>query len=197
MTNQNYEINKNLSLIEIRKNSFYNDLLLNISYERDTLDLGEDKNPFRSSITIKIPQAISDTLELRQSFIGRVKDEKITYINSKRDDSYIYAKTSSLGKYIISRDTVKPDIRPINFKQNSNISNRSSIRLRLKDDISGIKSYNAFLNGKWALFEYEPKLNLIFHNISDKIINEGENTLIINYQDGVGNKGIYKATIYY
>ena len=197
LTNQNYEINKNLSLIEIRKNSFYNDLLLNISYERDTLDLGEDKNPFRSSITIKIPQAISDTLELRQSFIGRVKDEKITYINSKRDDSYIYAKTSSLGKYIISRDTVKPDIRPINFKQNSNISNRSSIRLRLKDDISGIKSYNAFLNGKWALFEYEPKLNLIFHNISDKIINEGENTLIINYQDGVGNKGIYKATIYY
>ena len=197
LTNQNYEINKNLSLIEIRKNSFYNDLLLNISYERDTLDLGEDKNPFRSSITIKIPQAISDTLELRQSFIGRVKDEKITYINSKRDDSYIYAKTSSLGKYIISRDTVKPDIRPINFKQNSNISNKSSIRLRLKDDISGIKSYNAFLNGKWALFEYEPKLNLIFHNISDKIINEGENTLIINYQDGVGNKGIYKATIYY
>ena len=197
LTNQNYEINKNLSLIEIRKNSFYNDLLLNISYERDTLDLGEDKNPFRSSITIKIPQAISDTLELRQSFIGRVKDEKITYINSKRDDSYIYAKTSSLGKYIISRDTVKPDIRPINFKQNSNISNRSSIRLRLKDDISGIKSYNAFLNGKWALFEYEPKLNLIFHNISDKIINEGENILIINYQDGVGNKGVYKATIYY
>ena len=197
LTNQNYEINKNLSLIEIRKNSFYNDLLLNISYERDTLDLGEDKNPFRSSITIKIPQAISDTLELRQSFIGRVKDEKITYINSKRDDSYIYAKTSSLGKYIISRDTVKPDIRPINFKQNSNISNKSSIRLRLKDDISGIKSYNAFLNGKWALFEYEPKSNLIFHNISDKIINEGENTLIINYQDGVGNKGIYKATIYY
>ena len=197
LTNQNYEINKNLSLIEIRKNSFYNDLLLNISYERDTLDLGEDKNPFRSSITIKIPQAISDTLELRQSFIGRVKDEKITYINSKRDDSYIYAKTSSLGKYIISRDTVKPDIRPINFKQNSNISNKSSIRLRLKDDISGIKSYNAFLNGKWALFEYEPKSNLIFHNISDKIINEGENILIINYQDGVGNKGVYKATIYY
>ena len=186
-----------MSLIEIRKNSFYNDLLLNISYERDTLDLGEDKNPFRSSITIKIPQAISDTLELRQSFIGRVKDEKITYINSKRDDSYIYAKTSSLGKYIISRDTVKPDIRPINFKQNSNISNRSSIRLRLKDDISGIKSYNAFLNGKWALFEYEPKSNLIFHNISDKIINEGENILIINYQDGVGNKGVYKTTIYY
>ena len=197
LTNQNYEINKNSSVIEIRKNTFYNDLLLDILYTGDTLDLGEDKDPFRSSMTIKLPQSISDTLRLRQSFIGRIKDRKITYINSKKDDSYIYANISSLGKYIISRDTIKPEIKPINFKQNSNISDRSSIRLRLKDDVSGIKSYNAFLNGKWALFEYDPKSNLIFHKISDNIISEGENILLINYEDGVENKGVYKATIYY
>ena len=197
LTNQNYEINKNSSVIEIKRNTFYNDLLLNISYKNDTLDLGEDKDPFRSSITIKLPQKISDTLELRQSFIGRIEDEKVTYINSRKDDSYIYANTSSLGKYTISRDTIKPEIKPINFKQNSNISNRSTIRLRLKDEMSGIKSYNAYLNGKWALFEYEPKSNLIFHKISDNIINEGKNILLINFQDGVGNKGLYKATIYY
>ena len=197
LTNQNYELNKNSSLIEIKKNTFYNDLLLNISYEDDTLDLGDDKDPFRKSMLIKLPQTITDTLEMRQSFIGRIKDNKITYIDSRNDDSYIYTNTSSLGKYIISRDTLKPEITPINFKHNSNISNRSTIRLRLKDEMSGIKSYNAFLNGKWALFEYEFKSNLIFHKISDNIINEGENILVINYQDGVGNKGVYKAIIYY
>ena len=122
LTNQNYEINKNSSVIEIRRNTFYNDLLLNISYKNDTLDLGEDKDPFRKSIIIKLPQKILDTLELRQSFIGRIEDKKVSYINSKKDDSYIYASTSSLGKYIISRDTIKPEIKPINFKQNSNIS---------------------------------------------------------------------------
>ena len=99
LTNQNYEINKNSSVIEIKSNTFYNDLLLNISYRNDTLDLGEDKDPFRKSIIIKLPQAILDTLELRQSFIGRVEDKKITYINSRKDDSYIYINTSSLGKY--------------------------------------------------------------------------------------------------
>ena len=197
LTDQNYEINKNLSVIEIKRNTFYNDLLLNISYKDDTLDLGEDKDPLRKSIIIKLPQAILDTLELRQSFIGRIGDKKITYINSRKDDSYIYAYTSSLGKYTISRDTIKPEIKPINFNQNSNIANKSTIKLRLKDEMSGIKRYNAFINGKWALFEYEPKLNLIFHKISDNIINEGENILIINYQDGVGNKGVYEATIYY
>ena len=125
MTNQNYEINKNSSVIEIKSNTFYNDLLLNISYRNDTLDLGEDKDPFRKSMIIKLPQAILDTLELRQSFIGRIKDKKITYINSRKDDSYIYVNTSSLGKYTISRDSIKPEIKPVNFKQNSNISNRS------------------------------------------------------------------------
>tara|TARA_B100000989_G_scaffold265222_1_gene218007 strand:- start:1179 stop:2846 length:1668 start_codon:yes stop_codon:yes gene_type:complete len=197
LTNQDYKINKNTSIVEIRKNTFYNDLLLNISFAGDTLNLGEDKDPLRSSITIKIPLAISDTLRIRQSFIAKAKDKKITYIKSRRDDSYIYANISSLGKYIISRDSVKPYISPINFKNNSNVSGKSSIRLRLKDDISGISNYNGFLNGKWALFEYEPKSNMIFHKISDKIINKGENILLINYQDGVGNKGIYKATIYY
>ena len=197
LTNQNYRINKNSSIIEIKKNTFYNDLLLNISFKDDTLYLGEDKDPFRKSMIIKLPQMISDTLELRQSFIGRIKDKNMTYINSRKDDSYIYANTSSLGKYTISRDTLKPVIKPINFKQNTNISSRSTIRLRLKDEMSGIKSYDAFLNGKWALFEYEPKSNLIFHKISDNIINKGENILLINYQDGVGNKGVYKATIYY
>jgi len=197
LTNQNYEINKNLSVIEIKKNTFYNDLLLNISYGNDTLDLGEDKDPFRKSMIIKLPHAILDTLELRQSFIGKIKGNLITYVNSQKDDLYIYAKTSSLGKYIISRDTIKPKIKPINFKQNTNISNNSTIRLILKDEMSGIKSYNAFINGKWALFEYEPKLNLIFHKISDNIINEGKNILLINFQDGVGNKGVFRTAIYY
>ena len=197
LTNQDYKLNKNSSLIEIKKNSFYNDLLLNISYRGDTLNLGEDKDPLRSSIIIRIPQSISDTLELRQSFIARVKNEKIRYISSRKDDSHIYANISSLGKYIISRDSIKPYIKPINFKQNSNVSNRSSIKLRLKDDLSGIRSYNGFLNGKWALFEYEPKSNLIFHKISDGIIIKGKNILLIKYQDGVGNKGVYEATLYF
>ena len=143
LTNQNYKINKNSSVIEIKRNTFYNDFIKYI-YRNDTLDLGEDKYPFRKSMIIKLPQAILDTLELRQSFIGRIKDKKITYINSRKDDSYIYVNTTSLGKYTISRDSIKPEIKPVNFKQNSNVSNRSTIRLRLKDEMSGIKSYNAF-----------------------------------------------------
>ena len=197
LTNQNYTLNKNSSIIEIGKNTFYDDLLMNISYQSDTLNLGEEKDPFRSSIRIKLPHKISDTLELRQSFVGKIINGKISYISSKKNKSYIYANTSSLGEYIISKDTLKPDIKPINFKNNSNIKVKNTLKLRLKDDLSGIKNYSSYFNGNWALFEYEPKSNMIFHNLSDGIIKDGENKLIIKYEDGVGNKGVYQTKVYY
>ena len=197
LTNQEYTLKKNSSIIEIGKNSFYDDLLLNVSYDSDTLDLGKDKNPFRSSIKVKLPHKISDTMVLRQSFIGKIINDRISYLNSKKSDSYIYTNTSSLGKYVISRDTLKPEIKPINFKNNSKIKGKNSIRLKLKDEVSGIKSYSSYFNGNWALFEYEPKTNVIYHNLSDGIIKDGENELIIKFRDGVGNEGIYKAKLFY
>ena len=197
LTNQNYTLNKNSSIIEIGKNTFYDDLLMNISYQSDTLNLGKEKDPFRSSIRIKLPHKISDTLELRQSFVGKIINGKISYISSKKNKSYIYANTSSLGEYIISKDTLKPDIKPINFKNNSNIKVKNTLKLRLKDDLSGIKNYSSYFNGNWALFEYEPKSNMIFHNLSDGIIKDGENKLVIKYEDGVGNKGVYQTKVYY
>jgi hypothetical protein len=38
---------------------------------------------------------------------------------------------------------------------------------------------------------------MIFHNLSDGIIKDGENELIIKYEDGVGNKGVYQTKVYY
>ena len=197
LTNQKYTLNKNSSIIEIDKNTFYDDLLMNISYQSGILNLGKEKDPFRSSIKIKLPHKISDTLELRQSFVGKLINGKISYLSSKKNNSYIYASTSSLGEYIVSKDSLKPEIKPINFKSNSNIKLKNTLKLRLKDDLSGIKSYSSSFNGNWALFEYEPKSNMIFHNLSDGIIKNGENELIIKYEDGVGNKGVYQTKVYY
>ena len=197
LTTQNYTLNKNSSIIEIGKNTFYDDLLLNISYESDTLNLGEEKNPFRSSIKIKLPHRIIDTMRLRQSFVGKIVNNRVSYLSSKKDDSFIFTNTSSLGKYTVSIDTLNPEIRSINFKNNSNVKGKNTLRLRLKDELSGIKNYSSYLNGNWVLFEYEPKSNLIFHDLSDGVIKDGENELIIKYEDGVGNKGVYKSKIYY
>lgn len=198
LTNQKYVINKGKSVVEINKNTFYEDVLLNITSKDDTIDLGDEITPFRSSIKLKIPiDENIDSLSLSQTFIGKIVNNKINYISSKINDSYITANTSSLGRYIISRDSILPEIRPINFKNKSNVKSNKTLRLRIKDDKSGIKNYKAYINGKWALFEYEPKQNLIFHDLSDSVIEDGENDLLIEFEDGVGNKQTYNTKIYY
>ena len=198
LTNQKYVINKGESVVEINKNTFYEDVLLNITSKDDTIDLGDEITPFRSSIKLKIPIDNNiDSLRLSQTFIGKIVNNKINYISSKINDSYITANTSSLGRYIISRDSILPEIRPINFKNKSNVKSNKTLRLRIKDDKSGIKNYKAYINGKWALFEYEPKQNLIFHDLSDSVIEDGENDLLIEFEDGVGNKQTYNTKIYY
>jgi len=198
LTNQKYVINKGESVVEINKNTFYEDVLLNITSKDDTIDLGDEITPFRSSIKLKIPiDENIDSLSLSQTFIGKIVNNKINYISSKINDSYITANTSSLGRYIISRDSILPEIRPINFKNKSNVKSNKTLRLRIKDDKSGIKNYKAHINGKWALFEYEPKQNLIFHDLSDSVIEDGENDLLIEFEDGVGNKQTYNTKIYY
>ena len=198
LKNQKYEINKNESIIEINKNTFYEDIFINISESNDTILLGDDRFPLRSSIKIKYPiSKLKDTIRLNQIFIGKIFNNDINYLNSNIDKKYIYTSTSTLGKYTISRDSVLPEIRPLNFSNNSNIKSNKTLRLEIKDDKSGIKNYKAYINGKWALFEYEPKQNLIFHNLADSIIENGENELLIEFEDGVGNKQIYSSKIYY
>ena len=198
LKNQKYEINKNESIIEIKKNTFYDDVLMNISESNDTIFLGDDMFPTRSSIIIKYPiNNLKDTSRLNQIFIGKVLKNEVNYLNTKIDKKYIYASTRTLGNYTIYRDSILPEIRPINFSDKSNVNSNKTLSLYMKDDKSGIKNYEAYINGKWALFEYEPKQNIIFHDLDDSIIEYGENDLLIEFEDGVGNKQIYNSKIYY
>jgi hypothetical protein len=47
------------------------------------------------------------------------------------------------------------------------------IRIVITDDLSGIKAYSGVIDGKWALFEYDSKNNLIFYRFDPKRITKG------------------------
>ena len=59
--------------------------------------------------------------------------------------------------------------------------------------MSGVNTYNGFINGNWVLFEYEHKNNKITHYFDDKFLNEGENDLKVVVTDNVGNSTIFET----
>ena len=196
-TSQKYLIKKNNSEIGFKKNSFFNNVTLNIKYQNDTLKIDEDLYPLRKSYNIKIFKQVEDSIIKRQSFIGLINNGKLSYLKTSNKDNFFSVNSSNLGSFTLSRDSINPEIKALNFSLNKDISNQKTIRLRINDKTSGIKSYNVFINNKWALFEHEPKSNLIFHNIDDGIIENGENNITIKVIDGVGNKTEFKSKVYW
>ncbi|MED5269659.1 MAG: M23 family metallopeptidase [Bacteroidota bacterium] len=195
---QEYKIKKNNMEIEFRKNSFFNKVALNIESRNDTLKIDKDIYPLRKPYNIKFNKKIEDSILRRQSYIGIInKNGKLSFLRTKINGSSFSANSSILGTYVLSRDSIKPEIKPLNFSLNKDISKQSTLRVRIYDNISGIKSYEALINNKWALFEYEPKSNLIFHKIKDGIIKNGENDIIIRVLDGVGNETKINSKVYY
>jgi len=197
-TNQKYLIKKNNSEIGFKKNSFFNNVALNIKYKNDTLKIDEDLYPLRKSYNIKIFKQVEDSIIKRQSYIGLInKNGTISYLKTNKKDNFFSTNSSILGSYTLSRDSINPEVKPLNFSLNKDISNQKTIRLRVYDKTSGIKSYNVLINDKWALFEHEPKSNLIFHQIEDGIIKNGENNINIKVIDGVGNETEINSKVYW
>jgi len=197
-TSQKYLIKKNNSEIEFKKNSFFNNVTLNIKYQNDTLKIDEDLYPLRKLYNIKIFKQVEDSIIKRQSFIGLINNNgKLSYLKTSNKDNFFSVNSSNLGSFTLSRDSINPEIKALNFSLNKDISNQKTIRLRIYDKTSGIKSYNVLINNKWALFEYEPKSNLIFHKIDEGIIENGENKITIKVIDGVGNKAEFKSKVYW
>ena len=195
---QEYKIKRNNVEVDFRRNSFFNKVALNIESNNDTLKVGKDIHPLRKSYNIKINKKIEDSIVRRQSYIGLInKNGKISYLNTSKNKNSFSVNSSILGSYILSRDSIKPEVKPLNFSLNKDISKQGTIRLRIFDNISGIKSYEVLINNKWALFEYEPKSNLIFHTIKDGIIKNGENSIDIKVKDGVGNETKMNSKVYW
>ena len=195
---QEYKIKRNNVEVDFRRNSFFNKVALNIESNNDTLKVGKDIHPLRKSYNIKINKKIEDSIVRRQSYIGLInKNGKISYLNTSKNKNSLSVNSSILGSYVLSRDSIRPEVKPLNFSLNKDVSKQKTIRLRIYDNISGIKSYEVLINNKWALFEYEPKSNLIFHTIKDGIIKNGENSINIKVIDGVGNETKMNSKVYW
>ncbi len=109
------------------------------------------------------------------------------YLGGTWKDNIIDFKTKNLGKFLIANDT-KPPIIKIAKK------NKKQIQLIINDNLSGIKSYNCYINGTWVLFYYEHKKSLIWTNTElSNIPLKGE--LLVKVVDNCGNETELKVKL--
>ena len=193
---------KELNLI-IPKDAFYESTNLNFKYKLDTLIIEKFTKAPKKGLNLEffLPKNL-DSVYLRQTCIGKLninkkgKKDKIKYVFGNQKDNLIYAKSISGGKYFLTKDTISPSIKPINFRNEKWVTNLSTLRIKVDDEFSGIKKYRASINGKWILMEHEPKRKLLFFEFDDVKFSKTELKLNLHVEDMVGNVNEFEATIY-
>ncbi len=108
--------------------------------------------------------------------------------------NWITAKTRSFGDYAVMLDSLAPQLRPKNFKDQTSTAGIDTLKFHLEDDLCGIRSISGTLNGKWVLLEHDPKNDLLYYVKDGRFIN-GQNTIRITVKDKVGNVKELSVTI--
>jgi murein DD-endopeptidase MepM/ murein hydrolase activator NlpD len=176
--------------------TFYEDFDLNFDVKNDTLFLHDDTVPAHTNFTVSIEDTISTEAQREKMFIGRIEGKKVNYNPTYKKDNVFNTKVKILGKYALVADTVAPKITIAVPVEGKWISDQKTIQLTIYDELSGIKSYNGYLNGKWVLFEYDNKTRKLTHYFNDGIVADGANDLKIVVIDNVGNSTTFETRFF-
>ncbi len=196
------EINLDAFEVEIPKIAFYRDV--EIKAERiDTIAdtysifayrLGTEEIPIHKKITIRLKRK-SEFVNDSSLYIATINTKgEYIFLGNEYAGDFIEAKTNTLGTYLIAKDSIKPSIKPVNFKSDSSISENWSLRVEIDDKETGINKYEMLINGEWALADYDPKKKLLIYQIDD-LIKKGHNDLKVIVTDMVGNETIYETSL--
>ncbi len=183
--------------VYIPKGSLYEDTYLDIKFTGDTIHLHKDITPIHSNITIGFDVSKYSEEQKEKMFIASLGTRgRPSYSSTYKKENRFTTGVRTFGDYTLASDIKPPSISPINFKDGQWISGNEDIKLRISDDLSGIKSYRTTVNGKFILMEYEYKNNTLTHNFSDAVLTETENKLKVIVTDNVGNSSTFEAIFF-
>jgi hypothetical protein len=108
------------------------------------------------------------------------------------ENDWVGAELKYFGRFTIVLDTIPPLIKPYNIYNGKNMKGAKILAVTVTDNLTGIKSWRATIDGKWILMEYEYKKALLFYEF-DSRVGEGRHTFEITVTDGKNNSRTYKA----
>jgi len=145
------------------------------------------------TLTIK-PSGLAEKYFSKALIIQMSDDFKKSALSSTVSDGMVTAQPSSFGMFFVGVDTVSPLVSPNGLTPGIDLSGKKEIRIRIYDDLAGIQSYEPMIDGKWALFEYDQKNNLLIYRFDPKRITRGtKHNLTLKVSDNVNNTSYYNC----
>jgi len=121
------------------------------------------------------------------------QNETKRWVQSKVEGNKMILSYQRLGRFSIYADTVVPTISPIDITTTNTLGKNYNnlLRFRVNDKETGVATWEAYLNDKFLMLEYEYKENMLFAR--KPALQIGNNTIRIVVKDGVGNEVEYQT----
>jgi len=185
--------------LTVARNSMYNNLYLRYSssyspdYDSPVHVLHDSPVPlhFPAQLSLFLGDSLSADNQRQYGIIRIDKNGKIAWIGGKYRDGWIDTEINELGdRLTVAKDTVPPTLTPVNPDK---WTENKKITVRIKDDLSGIGTFRGEIDGKYALFEYDPKNSAITYRFDKQRLSDGIHHLKITVSDNCGNTTVYEV----
>lgn len=189
--------------VEIPKNALYDSIVFQYSktqsskYFSNIHHIHNKFTPIHKKITISIKtKKLPENLKSK-AFIAQIsEDNEISPIGGKVVNGHIVSETNKFGDYVVMVDTISPTIELLNIQNERIVDDR--IIFNIKDELSGIKSFNGFIDNNWALFEYDLKNDILFYILDDEKIKQNrEHDLELFVIDNNNNVSTFYRSFYW
>ena len=111
------------------------------------------------------------------------------------ENGYVKAMPRNFGSYYIAVDTIAPSIVPVNIANGRNMAGIAKMSFKIRDNLSGIKSFNGYIDGNWVLMEFDTKTATLWHSFDERT-GKGPHQLKLVVEDMKGNSRTYSINFY-
>ncbi len=172
-------------------NAVYDTVYLNAEHRifpdsSEVFTLGSPFIPLAKNIKVAIRPARK--MQWKQSLgVYRMESKGHTYLGGKWENGAVHFTTREFGDFTILEDLTPPTINPV-------VVNNHVARFRINDDLSGISSYRATVDGQWLLMYYDPKSATIWsERLNKDVLMKGKFELVV--VDKAGNRAVYTTDL--
>ncbi|MBN1413829.1 MAG: M23 family metallopeptidase [Bacteroidales bacterium] len=159
----------------------------------------DERTPVHGSYMVSIkPVNLPDAMTSKAIVVMIDKNNRLISQGGDYAKGLVTSRIGSFGRFAVAVDSIPPEIRPASFISKGKYTPNQAISFQITDNLSGIYSYNGFIDGNWALFEYDAKNSLLFYKPDpSRLAQNKEHILELIVTDNKNNVRKFKGHFYF
>lgn len=158
--------------IILPKGTLYNDL--NFIYKKHNRPQGNAFSAMHQVQNTLTPLHVGFEIWIKPDSALTKYQNKALIVNSNYvsqggsfENGWVKATPRTFGNFFVAIDTIAPHIIPVNIANGKNMAGIAKMNFRISDNLSGIKSFNGYIDGKWVLMEFDTKTASLWHSFDE------------------------------